>query len=1485
MDVRFMAKKIAIVSILLLLNLFYLDIKSQTVFTADSVAFFEEMRTFLMNDRKDEGKAFMKEFEKVWYGGYFTENLRKGVYDMSNRMLSLKLKPFPDFVNYLNTVASFVKSPYQTEESFENWQKILNRLVEGKGRKAQKLFTDFLTISNDMFTYGDLYYSPAVEWASSDKKFKFDYDSLPVIIFEKTDLICYSKGDSAKIYDTKGKYYPTEGKFYGQGGKITWERAGYKPDELYAKLGNYQILLKTPQFKVDSVMLYFPRYFSKPILGSLEEKVLANVTEEKASYPRFNTYDKRFEIKNIYPDVDFSGGISIQGARLLAKGDEETPARFVFYRDKKPFMLVTSSSFSITPDRLSSMIAQVVLRLDSDSIVHPGLNFKFLVDKNEITLFRDGQGISMAPYYNSYHQIEMDFETMRWKRDEPMIYFTHTTTNSKARFESQNYFNSYMYEQFMGLGENHPMVMIRNLSNKLETRTIHLHDLSNHLRLLDPQTEQLIIQLANRGFVRYNFKEKTFDINDKLFNYVDARSGKTDYDYLQFNSEGVENNGILSLTSYDLTLNGLSPILLSDSQKTVVFPANQTLVLKKNRDFVFGGRLRSGKMDLYGKEFYFNYKDFKVDLKNVDSLILWAWTGNFDRQGRQEYIPVRTTIEKIHGELMIDHPMNKSGRKSVPRYPIITTDQESYVFYDQKSKYKGVYKRENFYFKIYPFTMDSIDIMPNEAIKFDGIFASAGIFPDIEETLRLQPDYSLGFEHKIPDGGYPVYAGKGEFYNKIMLSNEGLRGDGKLEYLTSTTLSNQFNFFPDSMNTMALSYEIKPQKEPVEYPSAKGENVLVQWYPKKEDMKITALQQPLAMYDNKSYMKGYLDLTPQKLTGSGLYSFEKAELESKNILFKYEEFLSDTADFRLKDDISSSLLAFKTTNVNAYVTFKERYGHFKSNGGGSFIEFPQNQYICYMEEFKWYMDNDDIELSSSKQSADDATGVKLEGSQFISIHPDQDSLSFFAPKARYDLKKHIIYADGVRFFQVADVMIYPDSGKVVIEKNAKMRMLENAKIVASYITQYHKIYKANVNIYGKRKFSGSGYIDYVDELNIKTPIYLENIGVDTTGMTYATGSVPKEENFTLSPQFAFHGRVMLKSNQEFLTFKGYSKIKHECDKLPIHWFEFTASIDPSNILIPVDSIVVGEEGNDLGIGIFYNKDTLGNYPAFISPVYSRKDQAIIAAGGFLMFDKESKEYRVANKLKLNEMSFPGNYVALKTEHCKLYSEGKINLGADLGKVELITAGNIIYNTVDKTMVSEMMMIINFYIEEKAMEDMAKRINEKTSLDPVDYTRPVYEKALRELLPKNEADNLIAQINLNGMFKKVPSELNKTLVLTDVKMKWDDVTQSYVSIGKIGIGNIYKDQINKMVDGKIQIKKKKSGDVISIYLELDQNNWYFFTYTRGLMQVYSSSETFNSIIMEVKPDKRKLSAEKGQMPYQYMLSNKRKLNDFLKGIEE
>ena len=139
----------------------------------------------------------------------------------------------------------------------------------------------------------------------------------------------------------------------------------------------------------------------------------------------------------------------------------------------------------------------------------------------------------------------------------------------------------------------------------------------------EQQARSLIIYLANKGFLSYDFETDESTINEKLFYYLAARSNKTDYDKIEIESViSALPNAKLNLMNFEMDLQGVGRILLSDSQQVWIAPVEQQMRLLKNRDFEFNGRVHAGRSDFFGKKFKFIYDQFRIDLANVDSIRL-----------------------------------------------------------------------------------------------------------------------------------------------------------------------------------------------------------------------------------------------------------------------------------------------------------------------------------------------------------------------------------------------------------------------------------------------------------------------------------------------------------------------------------------------------------------------------------------------------------------------------------------------------------------------------------------------------------------------------------------------------------------------------------------------------------------------------------------------------------------------------------------------
>ena len=143
---------------------------------------------------------------------------------------------------------------------------------------------------------------------------------------------------------------------------------------------------------------------------------------------------------------------------------------------------------------------------------------------------------------------------------------------------------------------------------------------------------------------------------------------------------------------------------------------------------------------------------------------------------RTSLVNVQTVLQDLQGQLMIDHPNNKSSKKFYPEYPIFQSLNSSFVYYDDKKIHNGIYDRSRFYMAVEPFTLDSLDNTTTDGLLFDANFQSAGIFPQFQQPLTVMPDYSLGFSTNLPS--ISNYKGKGTFVGEIELSSEGLHAAG-----------------------------------------------------------------------------------------------------------------------------------------------------------------------------------------------------------------------------------------------------------------------------------------------------------------------------------------------------------------------------------------------------------------------------------------------------------------------------------------------------------------------------------------------------------------------------------------------------------------------------------------------------------------------------------------------------------------------------------
>jgi hypothetical protein len=1464
-------------------------------FSRDSLVFIEELERFMRSDatREKEGKKFMKEFLPVWQSESLTAGMRQKIYTVLDRMVEKNMLPFPYFALYLGCNMAYVKAERDPAQ-FNDWHVSVEHLLEGRQKRQLE---DFLVFSLDLFKENALYKTNSNSWISSNSEYKIYWKDEPIVQLDALDLICHAKKDSAFIYETKGFYYPMQKLWKGRGGIVNWQRSGMDENKVIARIKDYKIEMNHSYYTADSAEFTNTIYFGNArLMGELEDKVLANVETEESVYPRFDSYNDNLTIRNLFPNIDYKGGFIQKGVTFIGKGTKDAPAEVVIKRNGKPFILAKADAFSIREDKVVADPAEVFIFITSkDTIFHPGVSFKYLDSKKEMTLFRNNRGREKGPFVNMLHQVDMFNEELVWNLEtnhfilKPLI----GNTDRSALFESRNFYQSYRFDDLYGIQRIHPLVILKKCTEKYSSTQLTVSDVCDCWQLPATQIKPELMTLSIQGFVRYNYNTDEVKVLDKTFNYVSARVKKVDYDNIQLSSSPPKgNNAELNLDSLSLQMHGVKPINLSDSHSVIIFPKNGEILMHPNRDMDFDGVVRAGKLLFFGSGFKFEYDSFLIRMPVIDSMIIYVELDELDERGLPKLKQVKTVIENIQGKLEVDKFNNKSGKRAIKRWPVFTSYRESYAYYDRIENDEipyGVYNRKDFYFRLEPFQFDSLDNFKNASIKFDGTFASGGIFEDFEETIVLQTDYSLGFTHKTPEEGVPIYGGKGTFTNDIMLSHSGLKGDGAVQYITSTTEDNSFYFFPDLARAASVDqFSIEEQYPgPPEYPTAIGKGLEWHWYPSIDTMTAATTvetSEPIAMYSGNSTFKGTLIYNPDSLIGTGAegnkghFEFDKAVVESKNIRFKFYGFDSDTADFALRTGKLGDL-GFDTKNMRAHVDFKGRKGYFYANGDASEIIFRKNQYMAKMDQFTWEMDNDIVDLSGKKRQIETGAGgaVNIEGARLTSIKKHsksaQDSLFFYSSSAKFDLLNEIITADKVEFVDVADVEIHPDSGRLVIYENARMRPLKNAEIIANKTARYHRIYGANLEIENKIEFKGSGNYDYKDVNGGIQKILFSDIHVTSQVQTVAAGKLEENQDFTLSPAFQYFGDVQLEASKELLQFTGYSRMVHDCPNLTRPWIKFESPIDPADVMIPIDTSTRSSEGISLHFGQMLGTLPFRVYTSFATPADKPNDPLVSEATGVMLFNARAKEYRIGSERKVNIPNLTGNYLTLNTETCVARFEGEHGFGMNTGRVEMRPVGNIRQELRGDSVIMKMSMYVYFYFEEKALKIMSKEFEELEDHENINADYAEYIYALKTILGEKEGEKLKAEMALTGKMKKVPDALNNGIFFSELKFYWNPQKLAWQSMGRLGMGNVLKNQVNKYLDGHIEIAKKAAGDRLTIYLKTKTNHWFYFSYTNEVLESVSTDEKFNSAIKEAK--KNKLEREKGKARYRYTLTNKNK----------
>jgi len=1513
-------------------------------FPTEKGAFFDQLSAYLTSSTskqdREEAAVILQGFKGAWDRYYDDQEANTVMRLCELYHAKSGGKAYANIFNFVE-VLSRIPTANLSHKDVNNWLVF----TDTKSQKSMNGIDKYLVSCRDIFVDKVLSAKGNSKWSVRDALWGFPSKERFELTVDGT-LVLASQKDESVIKQTKGVYYLDDNRWEGMGGRADWSRFDISPEKVYVTLPEYYTLnLNRSEYAIDSVIFHEQRHFNQTILCRYEDKVLVNAPNEKTMFPRVKSYRSDYEIKNIFNNVDFEGGIGMMGNQIDVFGGVGNKAMFHFRQNGREIVKLEAPRFVMSEDELlvSDHVAMRLYVLDSvsktvsDSIYHNNLGFRYDNSKRRMMIFRSEKDFGDAPFHDYYHGVDIYLEAMYWDIDGNHVDFKRmdgVNPKSEGDVVSVNYFRFADFKMLQGLDGSHPMIRIEKFLKGFGNvdRQVHfaVGDLSSYLGYPIEQVISLMLRLQAEGYVEYDTETKWVTALPRFFDVLDSYRETIDYDVIKLHTvmTNRQPNIRLDLHTNDLMVFGItsqidgyegSAISLSDRKHVVIIPDNGRIVFKKNKDFQFSGGILAGMFEFFTKDSRFTYEDFTIKMTKVDSLRFYARSNN-------QIIPVDGTLEKLQGRLLIDRGDNKSSRFDTPEYPIFHSDAEGFKFYRKING--GVFHPGNvdsvmvaddlegkFYYSLYPFVVDSLNDLSMHKVRFDGELVSGGILPNIVQPLVVMDDYSLGFTHQIGESetdSYPMFGDLGRFHNKVFLSSSGFFGEGILDYQTATFKSDQFMFYLDSVTAITNHFNLQPLEDGTKYPIATASDALrLKWDVGKPELTTETIDKPICMYGD-TYFSGKTALSPDGYTADGRLRYGLTEFDSDHFALDSKTFVADSANFMLYSS-DSTTVAFAATNYRANMDFdaqKVKYDYLdqKSN-----LDFPMNQYICSLKEAEWDMATNNLHLYNPVESfgayatattKEELLAIHSNASKFISLVPEQDSLQFYSMSAEYDMTNYIIHAHDVKIIRVADAAVFPYMHDVDINAESKLEPI-SGELLADTLNQFHLYKNAVVNIHSRNYYEAQGIWDYIDAEGYSTPIRVDTI-VPVGGVTHGYAHLTDPSEFRLSPQFGFQGRLTLDATEPFGFYDGRfalfgfeesleESMPEPSDTLSISLDDLAEMLIPSDTLAALNNWFVSATNiNPAGIRIPIDMARIKEQdPRMTNGLYYE----LAIDGGYFGSFLTPKEGRA----DLDETA-PANgllcydadnlrFVVTDTTRFDTYidlnsrgvisGEGTFGLGFDTPLANFLVHGRYMQYPNDSLTLAGINIFNAPVFDDKALEAMAE-VYANAEGASIDLTQTQYLHYFRSENKEEKTEERQQAIELEGYPQMQSSDFYcNTIVIPDLKMVWNDKLHAFVSVGKIGLGNFGSYIVNKYVDGYVVFDRRLGN--ITYYFQNDMFQTYInYNSGDGQFQVHCTYSDINQRLADTK-EKYRTRTKDGKQ-FQYVAVPYESMLDFLNRLK-
>ncbi|WPP48083.1 hypothetical protein [Catalinimonas niigatensis] len=1293
----------------------------------------------------------------------------------------------------------------------------------------------------------------------------------PIMHLESVDLTFLTTFDSANLVKTTADLMLHQHLMVGEGGKFDWVTAGLSADSVFYTLDKYNFDIRVPRLSAENGKMTYLGKVKESVKGAFQFASQKHSSTKNARYPRFMSYNSNIEVdifnkKSVNENiVSYQGGFSVLGNKITSASMMEGDAVIEVQGGGKKKFRAVSKKFSIGGDSLlTSPQSTVAVYQRTDSIYHPAIELKYAMDSSQLTLLSINGKYKHTPFIATHLKMDIQADIIRWDLRTDSLNISTLTARDKVPvvFESHEYFNEEAFDQLSQMYGFHPLIMAVGYGRKNNTLSFYTYDMARDMKENEKTLRAAMMDLMTRGYIDYDPASGLVTLKKKGIHYTLAKARRVDYDNLMMPSfEDDGPNATIKLDSKELIMRGIQQFNISEELGVSIEPTNNEVTMLGERNFRFNGKLQSGNFEFVGEGFTFNYDSFKIDLPKIDSISFYLPTEKGARKKVDNTLQSATQdesfLEKMgdgfkqtSGTLYINDPKNKSARKSLPDYPKFDAENGAIVYFDNKNILDGAYDK-SMYFVIPPFAIDSLSNADPSSIGFEGTFYS-DILPPIDETLKVMADNSMGFNH-VSSQGYQLYGGSAAYTNQLRLDAKGLRGNGSIDFLTSTLESEEFIFYLDSVTTIGTAAEIREGTlGSTSFPQAYVEDYTMLWLPQVDSMYISNNADPFEFYNQTASMDGSAILTEKGgLLGSGTLFTRGSEATSEKMTFEQTRFDAHNAAFEIKSD-NPEKPVLAGDDVFLDFDLEQNIANISPEVEGvAAIDFPYAQFKTSITNAVWNLEEETVKMSKP----DD---VEIENSYFYATRKELDSLWFNAEEAIYRIPLLQLDIFGVPYIAAADAKIIPENNQLQILENAKFETFRNAILVIDTLNEYHRLTNGTIDILSRNLFKGKAYYELIaasDTFSIEmNNFYKDTVQTkkQTLYHTIANGRAEADQNIIISPGMLYRGDVRMHAAKEALELDG--EVKLDFKRLPDYntWIAYASDAGQKQLVFNFNEALTSQ-GEPLTAGLHISSKDNSLYSTFVMDRKSPDDFDFFKPRGLLSFDEEKNEYVIRSPKKDQRGALAGEVFTYNENKQTVNFEGPAEFmpfKSESFGIEAAVIGK--GNLESKAFSLDAMMAFTIDLPTQAIDIMGADLNEslnKSGAQSATSDRTTLLYKLAEIIgdqaardwDKSSISNYTPLVSMSG-------KLEKTLVFADVDMAWSEEHKAWYNTSPLGLANVRAQDVNGSMTGFLEIKPiEMGGMMVNLFMQATADSWYYFSYQNNRLAVWAYNEQFCDVI--------------------------------------